>query len=124
MRQLAQILAQMRKREPAPVPETPSAGGTTPLERRSEPRERLRLPVLLRLNGGLLAVTRDISASGMYLELQHEEEDLGGSLEFDLSLPELNLRFTAQGRIVRVEQLDGHTGVAVMLQSQRIEPLA
>lgn len=96
--------------------------GTVP-DRRGEHREALQLPLLLRLNGGVHALTRNVSASGMYIEVQGVQA-VAGTLSFEMPVPERHMRFTAQGRIVRVEKLDGRTGVAVKLASQRLEPLA
>ena len=89
-------------------------------ERRLEPRERLPLP--LRLRDGSHAVTRDISASGLYFEMSGEHE-VDGLVDFEMELPDLHVKFTAVGQIVRVEHRFGITGVAVKLLSPRLEPI-
>jgi hypothetical protein len=89
-------------------------------ERRLEPRERLELP--LRLRDGSHAVTRDISASGLYFEMNGEHE-VDGLVDFEMQLPDLHMKFTAVGQIVRVEHRFGITGVAVKLLSPRLEPI-
>lgn len=90
-------------------------------ERRDDPRERLALP--LDLGNGLKGITRDVSASGLYFEIPGRHE-LGGTLVFEMNLDDARMKFTAEGRIVRVEHLEGRTGIAVKLVSPRLEPLA
>jgi hypothetical protein len=89
-------------------------------EQRIEPRERLALP--LELRDGVHAVTRDISASGLYFEMAGEHE-VDGLVDFEMALPDLHMRFTAVGQIVRVEHRFGTTGVAVKLLSPKLEPI-
>jgi hypothetical protein len=90
------------------------------VEQRADPRERLALP--LRLLDGSHAVTRDISAGGMYFEMAGEH-DVHGLVDFAMQLRELGMKFTAVGRIVRVEHRFGVTGVAVELISPHLELL-
>jgi hypothetical protein len=89
-------------------------------EQRGEPREAVALP--LRLGDGSSAVTRDISPSGMYLRIRGCP-DLRGTLFFEMDLQELHMKFTAQGRVVRLEHCEGFTGIAVRLDFPRLEPL-
>jgi hypothetical protein len=88
-------------------------------EQRLDPRERLALP--LRLRDGSHAVTRDISASGLFFEMAGEHA-VFGLVDFEMRLPE-HMKFSAVGQIVRVEYRFGTTGVAVKLISPRLEPL-
>ncbi len=90
-------------------------------EQRIDPREFLALP--LKLGDGSSAVTRDISASGMYLEVEGSHP-LTGPVVFEMQVAELGLKFTAEGDIVRIEQRPGITGVAIKLRAPRFEPLA
>ena len=90
-------------------------------ERRTEPREALALP--LKLGDGSSAVTRDLSASGMFLEIAGLHA-LNGHVVFEMHVADAKMKFTAQGEIVRVEHKDGNTGVAVKLHAPRLEPLA
>lgn len=76
----------------------------------------------LRLRDGNHAVTRDISASGLFFEMDGEHQ-VDGLLDFEMELPDLRMKFTAVGRIVRVEHRFGTTGVAVKLLSPRLEPM-
>ncbi len=90
-------------------------------EHRAEHREALELPV--QLGDGTAAVTRDISASGMYLEIPGFHQ-LDGAVVFEMKLAQARVKFTAEGTIVRVEHLDGSTGVALKLHAHRLEPLS
>ena len=89
-------------------------------EQRSEPRETLALHV--KVAGGADAVTRDISPSGMYIEIRGDHE-LDGTLLFEMHVDEPRMKFTAEGRIVRIEHRDGFTGIAVRLLSPRLHML-
>lgn len=89
-------------------------------EQRDTPRERLALP--LKLVDGARAITRDISATGLYFEMQGAHV-LSGPVDFELQLPEVSMKFTASGEIVRVELKDGRTGVAVRLVNPRLDTM-
>jgi hypothetical protein len=89
-------------------------------EQRAEPREQLALPV--KVAGGAQAVTRDISPSGMYVEIRGDH-DLGGTLFFEMHLEEAKVKFTSEGRIIRLEHGDGFTGIAVKLLSPQLQAL-
>ena len=90
------------------------------IEQRAEPRERLALA--LRLRDGNHAVTRDISASGLFFEMAGEQ-NVRGLVDFEMELLDLMVKFSAVGRIVRVEHRFNTTGVAVMLIEPRLDPL-
>jgi hypothetical protein len=90
------------------------------IEQRVEPREALALP--LKLGDGCAAVTRDISASGMYLEIGGWHH-MGGPVVFEMHLPAAGIKFTAEGEVVRVEYAGGKTGIAVRLLSPRLQSL-
>ena len=89
-------------------------------EQRVDPREPLALP--LRLGDGRIAVTRDISPTGMYLEIQGDCS-LSGPFVFEMEVAELGLKFTAEGEIVRVERHETRTGFAIRLRRPRLTPL-
>lgn len=89
-------------------------------EQRVNPRERLALP--LKLADGARAVTRDISATGLYFEMAGAHL-ISGPVDFELQLPEVSMKFTSSGEIVRVELKDGRTGVAVRLIDPRLETM-
>lgn len=90
-------------------------------EQRADPREPLELP--LKLGDGTAAKTRDISASGMYIEFPPGYM-LAGPLQFEMQLAEVGMKFSAHGEIVRVEHKAGGTGVAVRLISPKLEPIS
>ena len=89
-------------------------------EQRIEPRERLALP--LKLRDGSQAVTRDISATGLFFEIEGKHL-LGGLVDFEMHVLEARVKFTSTGEIIRLEHSDGRTGVAVRLMSPRLEPV-
>jgi hypothetical protein len=90
------------------------------IEQRLEPREPLALP--LQLGDGCSAVTRDISASGMYLQIDGLHP-LRGLVVFEMHLAGARMKFTAEGEIVRIEHRGGSTGVAVRLRASRLHPI-
>lgn len=85
-----------------------------------DPRERLALP--LRLADGLSAITRDISPAGLYFIVEGEHV-LRGPVDFELQLPEISMRFTASGEIVRLESGGGVTGIAVRFVDPQLHRL-
>ena len=87
-------------------------------EHRVEPRERLSLPI--KLGDGLRAMTRNISPSGMYFEIEGEGL-MQGLVDFEMQLAEAGMKFTAVGEIVRIEHHAGTTGVAIRLMAPRLE---
>jgi hypothetical protein len=89
-------------------------------EQRIDPRELVSLP--LTLEDGSSAVTRDISASGMYFEIKGSYT-MTGPVVFEMQLAELGVKFLAEGDIVRVDRHDGTTGFAVKLRHPRFQPL-
>lgn len=89
-------------------------------EQRLDPREPLALA--LKLGDGNTAITRDISASGMYFEI-HGSYAMAGPVVFEMQLAELGVKFTAVGEIVRVERHASRTGFAIRLRHPRFEPL-
>lgn len=89
-------------------------------EQRQDPRERLALP--LALAGGPHAVTRDISATGLFFVFDGEHV-VRGPVDIELNLPEYAMRFCSSGEIVRIEHGDGRTGVAVRLVNPRLLPV-
>jgi hypothetical protein len=87
-------------------------------EHRIEPRERLSLPI--KLSDGLRAMTRNISPTGLYFEIEGERL-MHGLVDFEMQLAEAGMKFTAVGEIVRIERHSGMTGVAVRLMAPRLE---
>ncbi len=89
-------------------------------EQRLDPRERLALP--LQLADGPGAVTRDISATGLFFIMEGEHV-LHGPVDFELHLPAFSMKFSSSGEIVRVEHGGGQTGVAVRLVNPRLDSM-
>ena len=89
-------------------------------EHRIEPRQPADLP--LKLDSGVSAVLRDVSASGLFFEttsVQHVGDVL--NIEIDLDTPGGPMKLKAQGQIVRLEAHGDRTGVAVKLLTSRLE---
>ena len=92
------------------------------IERRSEPRETLSLPVAVgSTDSGLI---RDISASGLFLETDFDSApgDLL-DLEFALDSANVQFKFFAQAFVLRTERRSHKGGVAVKLLSTHMEAL-
>lgn len=89
-------------------------------EQRIAPRERLSLS--LKLRDGSQALTRDISATGLFFEMEGEHL-LSGLVDFEMEVPEARVKFVSTGEIVRLEHSPGRTGVAVRLLAPRLEPI-
>lgn len=89
-------------------------------EQRNEPRQPINRPV--KLTGGEDAVVRNISPSGMYLEIRGSAPQQG-SIVIEMTLPEAGMKFTARGQIVRMEHREGLTGIAVKLEAPQLEPI-
>ena len=64
-------------------------------EQRIAPRERLSLP--LKLRDGSQALTRDISATGLFFEMEGEHL-LSGLVDFEMQLPEARMKFIVDWR--------------------------
>jgi hypothetical protein len=90
-------------------------------EKRSEPRVRMAMPI--RVGGTFDAVTRDISPSGIYVRLRGRHA-IEGPLDFEIDREESNMKFVAQGEVVRVEHRRGFTGIAVRLLAGRLASIA
>jgi hypothetical protein len=90
------------------------------VEKRIEPRTPMSLR--LRVGPGIDAVTRDISPSGLYFELAGHHE-FHGVLFFEMDLEDSNVKFTAEGTIVRIEHHDGISGFAVKLAGGQLQSI-
>ena len=88
-------------------------------EQRVEPREQLELPLIL--SDGSRAVTRDVSATGLFFVMEGEYT-LEALVDFEMPLLEARMKFTCVGKVIRIERLpDGRTGIAVRLMDPRLE---
>jgi hypothetical protein len=90
-------------------------------EKRVEPREQLAVP--LRLAEGVTAITRDISAAGLFFVIEGRHV-FSGPVDFEMVLPEMSLRFTSSGEIVRIEHEQDTTGVAVRFLNPHLDVLS
>ena len=92
--------------------------GTMFDEHRREPRQHLDLPI--RLGDGGAGIARNISASGMYLEIRGQR--LGQeSVSVEMDVPGERMTFRGQGRIVRMDHRDGLTGIAVHFEDAQLQ---
>jgi hypothetical protein len=95
------------------------------IERREFPRFRIVLPVNLEDGVGW---TRDVSATGAYLNLfdrPHRMPRAGSCIEMELLLEHVNpaspVKVTCEGNISRVELGAGHVGVAIRITSYQFD---
>lgn len=86
-------------------------------DRRASARQPLTLP--LELACGTPALTRDISAHGLYFFVPGEVA-LDRWLTLEYEVPESEVRFVAAGEVLRTEPDDERTGVAVRLHGPRL----
>jgi hypothetical protein len=89
-------------------------------DRRSSARDKLSLPIALA--DGTPAVTRNISASGMFFTLPAGHQ-LDQWMQIEFEVPSAGLRFTAAGEVVRIEHGEGEDGVALRLHAPRLTAL-
>ncbi len=89
-----------------------------PHDKRTEPREQLALPITL--GGGIGAVTRDISPTGLFFVVEGIRP-MSGLVDFEMHLHQSGMKFSSIGEIVRVEHHGGRTGIAVRLMGSRLE---
>jgi hypothetical protein len=87
-------------------------------EHRQDPRQAVDLPI--RLGDGSTGVARNISPSGMYLEIRGQAP--GDPLIYvEMDMPGEGMSFKSHGKIVRMDHGDGRTGIAVRLEEPHIE---
>ena len=85
-------------------------------ERRRAQRYQLAVPV--RLQDGSTGITRDISTSGILFETERAHS-IGDTVNLSVHLREATVQ--CEGRVVRLEQVDGKFGIAVDLTSYRFD---
>jgi hypothetical protein len=98
----------------APVPD-PSGGA----HRRRDERISTQFPVSV---NGTAGKTRDISASGIFFELDQDTK-LGSKIHFSVQLdtPGGLLNMVCEGEVIRLEKRDGKLGVAAKIIRQEME---
>ncbi|OWF65910.1 hypothetical protein B6A14_09135 [Polynucleobacter hirudinilacicola] len=95
-----------------------SVTGLSKVQRDRAPRVRSQMPVVLNGKKGL---TQDISATGVYFELDDDQE-LGSAIEFTIELdtPGGKLEIRCTGEVVRLTNKDGKLGIAAKIIKQDI----
>jgi PilZ domain len=90
------------------------------IEKRIEAREPVKLPVTLA--DGSTGTTRDVSATGLFFEIDNKLE-LGGVVDFsiELSANGRSMLLTGQGEVVRIEARGKRTGVAARVLDSRLQ---
>ena len=88
---------------------------------RGSERVKAVLPVSI---DGIKAITRDVSSSGIFLELESPIEP-GKIVEFLVTLdsPTGNLQISCQGEVVRAEEFEQSYGIAAKILSMELLPL-
>ncbi len=90
-------------------------------ELRREPRQPVSLPV--KLSGETIALARNVSSSGMYIEVDGRNV-LRGTVRVEMEIVEAGMKLSADGEIVRIEHFsEGKTGIGVRLHAPRLEPI-
>ncbi len=71
---------------------------------------------------GTPGVTRDISASGLFI-VQDRQQEIGSRIDFwvDLDTPGGKLKLCCEGEVVRVETVNDRFGIGVKILSQVIK---
>jgi hypothetical protein len=87
--------------------------------RRCDERIATSFPVTV---NGSAGKTRDISASGIFFEVD-ENTELGSKIHFSVQLdtPGGLLKLVCEGEVIRLEKRDGKLGVAAKILSQEME---
>ena len=89
-------------------------------DRRASSRDHLALPMTLA--DGSAAMTRNVSAQGLFFTLPPGRE-LDEWLLVEFEVPSAGLKFSAAGQVVRVERGDREDGVALRLHAPRLTQL-
>ena len=74
--------------------------------------------------GGIKGMTQDISATGMFLELDADQKP-GSIISFwvELDTPGAKMKLVCEAEVVRVEQADGKIKVGTKIISQELQAL-
>lgn len=91
--------------------------------RKASRREHERIPVTMPVHAGAIGgTTRDVSVGGMYLELEGDG-GIGAEITFEVevesALGKMLLKCT--GEVIRKEQKDGRTGLAVRVLESTLQ---
>ena len=87
-----------------------------PPTNRREERVLANFPIVL---GDEKGATRDLSASGIYFEIENEQKT-GSVISFviDLDTPGGKIKVACEAEVVRVEKLSGKCGIAARIIKQ------
>lgn len=79
---------------------------------------------LVVVESGKKGLTRDISATGVYFEIDTKHE-AGSAIQFHIELdtPGGKLKLVCEGEVVRVEDLNGMVGIAAKILKQEIKAI-
>ncbi|GAC1525735.1 MAG: hypothetical protein NVS2B4_01920 [Ramlibacter sp.] len=88
--------------------------------RRASARDQLALPIALA--NGSAAMTRNISAEGLFLTLPSGQA-IADWLLLECDVPSAGVRFKAAGEVVRIERGVAEDGVALRLHAPQLLPL-
>ena len=92
-----------------------------PEEQRREERVPTALPV--KLGGEGSGIARDVSPSGLYLEMEASTEPGARiTFEIDFDTPGGTLLLSCVGEVVRVDRRGGRIGVGVRILESRLQP--
>ncbi len=94
-------------------------------EKKAPIRDSERLKTVLPVSiDGVKGVTRDISSSGIFLEVESPLEP-GTTVEFLVTLdsPSGDLILSCEGEVVRTEELEKSYGIATKILSLKLLPL-
>ena len=86
------------------------------------PRVKASFP--LTVSDGTKGITKDISATGIYLDLDTTQEP-GSIISFwvELDTPGAKMKLVCQAKVVRVEEEDGKTKLGTKIISQELQAL-
>ena len=113
----------MKKRQ-ADDEQKPRSAQTAAMTKEQRTARREPICLTLQLDGSVNAVTRDISATGLYFETESQPR-VGCLIQIEILLDGADdpMKFKAQGQIVRIESLGSRTGVGVRLLDSRLEAI-
>jgi hypothetical protein len=86
------------------------------------PRVKAEFPI--HASNGLVGRTKDISATGIFLELDLNQK-LGSIISFwvELDTPGAKMKLVCEAKVVRVDQGDGKTRLGTKIISQELKAL-
>ena len=85
-------------------------------------RQRRTITELPTSIGGNQGLTRDISASGLFI-VQMKAQEVGSRIDFTVDLDTVGgkLKLCCEGRVIRFEKIDDKFGIGVKILSQTVK---